>query len=686
MALTVGEWGEPFWEAATLGNPREFCSLEPGRATHTCGRPNATLLFQLRLNHSLAQHSTDSIFITDPDGRITYLNPQAERVFGFACGELVGKRLEDTIHQAGSQSDGNRKPQGGVAGSEGSNQDTSGQEHLFVHKDGSALHGRCFRTPLELEGRRVGTLFLIHNLTEQKRAEQAGQETQLRLTALIDSALDGIIVVDSAQRIVMCNPAAERMFKYPASELVGKPIACLLPDGPPGCTGAWAQKSSPGTSRWPTGVLDVLTGLCSTGERFPLEASISHVELGSREFFTLILRDISERRRAEKLLAESEERFRQSQKMEAIGQLAGGVAHDFNNLLTVISGHAELLLARTGPQDRLRDSLSEIRKASSRATSLTRQLLAFSRKQILEPKLLDLNELITETEKMLRRLIGENISLRTLLAPDLRPIKADPGQIDQVILNLVVNARDAMAGGGKLTLETLNVELDEKYAKTRPDARPGNHVVLVVNDTGCGMTPGTQARIFEPFFTTKSAGQGTGLGLAVVHGIVKQSGGHIVVRSDIGVGTTFKLYFPSAAGTPAKTCAQNQMTGPGGCESILLVEDEEALRKMSSLVLESYGYTVWEAANAAEALRLVNCRAEKTDLLLTDLVMPGMSGSDLAKALRTRCPSLKVLFVSGYTEDAVVRQGIQQGSTAFLQKPFSPSALASKVRQILDGR
>ena len=494
--------------------------------------------------------------------------------------------------------------------------------------------------------------------------------------------MDGILTIDSEQRIMMCNPAAEKIFGYTAGELLGTMLDGVLPGALP------LERSAAGTCRetWDTAARPcaaVLRGIRSNGEIFPVEGSISKVEVRGRRFFTITLRDISDRKRVEQALAESQDRLQQSQSMAVIGQLAGGVAHDFNNLLTVIAGHAELLLASLPRKAPIRDSLAQIGSASSRAAALTRQLLAFTRKQSTEPRIVDLNHLITDTQKMLRRLIGEDITLETSLAPDLRPVKADPSQMDQVVLNLAVNARDAMPNGGRLTIKTSNVELDRKSAKSCSDVLPGTYVALVVNDTGCGMTPKVRARIFEPFFTTKSVGKGTGLGLAVVHGIVKQSGGHIAVHSKPGAGTSFKIYFPAARGCSVRTSPVRQNCAARGCETVLLVEDEDALRGLGSVVLESYGYTVLTAANGYEALRLAEGNSGKVDLLLTDVVMPGMSGCELAMALRHRRPDLRVLFLSGYTEEAVTRRGAVAGAT-FLSKPFSPDALATKVRQVLN--
>src|SRR5262249_35947741 len=421
-------------------------------------------------------------------------------------------------------------------------------------------------------------------------------------------------------------------------------------------------------------------------EEFLIEASISAVEVRGQRFLTVTLRDISERTRVEQAFAESQERLRQSQKMAVVGHLTGGGGPDLHNLPTIIGGPYEQLLTSLPPDAPMRDALCQIRSASTRAASLTRQLLAFSRKQVVEPKILDLNTHVRDTEKMIRRLVGEDVSLQTSLAPGLSQVKVDPGQIDQVILNLVVNARDAMPKGGRLTIKTFNVAHNKKFSKTCPDSTPGSYVALAVNDTGCGMTSDVRARIFEPFFTTKSQGKGTGLGLTVVHGIVKQNGGYIVVDSEPGHGTTFKVYLPAAQGRSTRIGQVEPDTDARGCETVLLVEDEDTLRSLGAVVLETYGYNVLSAADGEEALRLAQRQKGKLDLLLTDVVMPGISGCELAATLRKRQPNLKVLFLSGYTEEDIVSRGILSDGSAFLHKPFSPASLVAKIRHVLDGR
>jgi PAS domain S-box-containing protein len=380
-----------------------------------------------------------------------------------------------------------------------------------------------------------------------------------------------------------------------------------------------------------------------------------------------------------------EEQLRQSQKMEAIGQLAGGVAHDFNNLLTIINGYSEIIQTQLPPSNPVSGLVAEIAQAGTRAASLTRQLLAFSRKAVVEPRVLDLNAVVGDLEKLLRRLIGEDVELATVPDPALGSVLVDPGQVEQVLMNLAINARDAMPRGGKLTIETANAELDVTCTQAVPDARPGPYVLLAVSDTGVGMDEAVMAHLFEPFFTTKSPGRGTGLGLATVYGIVKQSGGHVAVYSEVGHGTTFKIYLPRVADGPVATRSHFGATRAAtGTETVLLAEDEGAVRALARHVLKMHGYAVLEAGHGREALRIADDHLGPIHLLVTDVVMPEMGGRQLADELAARRAGTRVLYLSGYTDDAIVRHGVLQAESAFLQKPFTPTALVQKVREVLD--
>jgi two-component system cell cycle sensor histidine kinase/response regulator CckA len=391
------------------------------------------------------------------------------------------------------------------------------------------------------------------------------------------------------------------------------------------------------------------------------------------------------RKAAEEALRQSEDQLRQAQKLEAVARLAAGVAHDFNNILTAISGHSELLLRQLGPEDPRRKNAEQIEKCAYLAAALTRQLLTFSRKQVIQPRVLELNAVIQNIERMLRRLIGEDIEFQTTLDPFAGHIKADPGQIEQVIMNLAVNARDAMPNGGKLSIATASVSLDYAQLKKVPDLSPGTYVMLMIADTGTGMSDEVKAHLFEPFFTTKPTGKGTGLGLATCFGIVKQSGGHIEVQSELTKGSTFKIYFPQSQYTIEPGRSRNVLAiVAGGTETVLLVEDETPVRELAGAALRERGYTVIEAANGEEGLRMARKHVGKIDLVLTDVVMPVMGGKAMAEALTKSYPHTKILFTSGYSEEAIGHHGVLRPGIEFLQKPYLPVTLTRRVREVLD--
>jgi signal transduction histidine kinase/CheY-like chemotaxis protein len=424
------------------------------------------------------------------------------------------------------------------------------------------------------------------------------------------------------------------------------------------------------------------------GTKRYIETSVSLIKNSSGQpiGFRGIVRDITERKRAEEEMAAVQEQFRQSQKMEAIGQLAGGIAHDFNNLLTVIKGYSQIASMELKEGDPLKERIELIKRAADRAADLTRQLLAFSRRQILEFKVIDLNTALRNLEKMLRRVIGEDIELVIHLPEDLGGVKTDPGQIEQVIMNLAVNAKDAMPDGGKLVIETANVDLDEEYVRNHVAVIPGRYVMLAVSDTGVGMTPEIKEKVFEPFFTTKKKGEGTGLGLSTVYGIVKQSGGNIWVYSELGKGTTFKIYLPRVD-EPLDEISEKVTVRKGllrGSETILVVEDEEEVRKLVVRGLEGQGYRVLDAPQGFDAFLIGEEHQGPIHLLVTDVVMPKMSGRELAERILEILPEVKVLYMSGYTDNTIVHYGMLEKGVNYIQKPFTVEGLVQKVREVLD--
>ncbi len=518
-------------------------------------------------------------------------------------------------------------------------------------------------------------LMTVEQAVRKQRLAQALLDSEERYRFVTENIADAVFLLELDGRIALGNRRAETITGYPQAELVGRSLFSLLPEA--GARDAQARLSDAraGADVSPFFEAELVR---KDGTRVLLEVHVTSVLKGGYPVASLgVARDITERRNLE-------DQLRQAQKMEGIGRLAAGVAHDFNNLLTAIGGRCYLVLNRLTSENPIRREIEIIQGAAERAAKLTHQLLAFSRKQVLEPRVLDLNVTVTGIESLLRRMIREDIEIATALDPAAGRVKADAGQIEQVLLNLGVNAGDAMPQGGRLTLATGNVTLDAAYARTHAEVEPGPYVMLSVSDTGHGMTVEVQAHIFEPFFTTKEVGKGTGLGLATVYGIAKQSGGHITVYSEPGHGTVFKLYLPRVEEAPGTA----EPEGPveitrRGSETVLLVEDDEPLRTLAREILSIQGYTVLDATSPSEALRLADVHPGPIHLLLTDVVMPQMNGRQVADHLLAARPALKVLFMSGYTDAAIVQHGVLETGTHFLQKPFTPDGLSRKVREVL---
>jgi PAS domain S-box-containing protein len=789
----------------------------------------------------------DAVIVTDPQGRVEFMNPVAQNLTGWSQEDAAGQNLDSVFAIVNEETRlAVESPvakvlrEGVIVG--------LANHTVLIARDGTERPIDDSGAPVRDEdGTLTGVVLVFRDITERKLAEAALRESELRFRSVVESAVDAIIVADGEGRILSWNPAAQRIFGYAKDEVRGQPLTILMPERYREAHRRGLERMrATGESRLIGTTLEA-HGLRKDGREFPLECSLAMWTVGTETFFSGILRDLTERKRAERRLAAQyeitrvlaqsasleeagpqllqvvceslewdlgalwsvdrranvlrcmdiwhgsstsleefkaltsktafppgiglpgrvwtsgaptwifdvtvdsnfpraavakrerlhgafgfpirlgetavgvleffshearqpdesllrmmddvgikigqfierirlEEQLRHSQKLDAVGRLAGGVAHDFNNLLTVINGCSALLLRRLGADDPLSRYPREIKQASERAASLTQQLLAFSRRQMLEPRVLNLNNSVSAMDSMLRRLIGEHIDLVTVLGGDLGLVKADPGQIEQVIMNLAVNARDAMPGGGKLTIETANVELDQAYASRHMAVKPGAYVMLALSDTGHGMDEETQARLFEPFFTTKEKGKGTGLGLSTVYGIIKQSGGTIWVYSELDRGTTFKIYLPRVVDVLE---ALPLVPAPGselarGSETILLVEDEESVRALAREALEEAGFQVLEARHGTEALVVSHQYQGAIHLLVTDVVMPEMSGRVLADRLAPQRPALKVLYMSGYTDNAIVHQGVLDPGTAFLPKPFSPDTLVRKVREVLD--
>jgi PAS domain S-box-containing protein len=546
------------------------------------------------------------------------------------------------------------------------------------------------RVPVDgpAEARLMATAFndMTHTLRHwyheaSSRSEQL-QDAYDRFRAVTESANDAIVSVDGDGRIVFWNHRATLVFGYTAQEALGRTFTMLIPERHLQHGDDLRRSLADGEAQWIGKTVEVVGRTCD-GRETPLELSLSTWKGGQDVFYTGIIRDITDRKRAEQILHEREEQLRQSQKMEAIGRLAGGIAHDFNNLLTAILGYTDFLLQDVpGPS---KGDVEGIHRAGRSAAALTRQLLAFSRRQVLLPVVLDLNATIAGTEKLLRRLIGEDVELALTLEPSLPPVTADPGQIEQVVLNLAVNARDAMPDGGRLTIATSAGAIGADTMRDGMPVKAGPYVVITVTDTGCGMSDEVRSRIFEPFFTTKGVGRGTGLGLATVYGIVQQSNGYIDVLSAPGRGTTFRIGLPATSGPAAEVVVPDERPARmlRGSETILLVEDNESVRGFAVEALGRAGYQVLEAENGEHGLRLAAETGQRIDLVITDIVMPLMGGRDLAARLRSVRPDLKVIFTSGYTDDEIVRQDVLQ-TGAFLQKPFTADALGRLVREVMD--
>ena len=609
---------------------------------------------------SVIEQSGEGITLADSDGNYTTINPAFCKMTGYSEAELLTMNVRDLL-PPGTKLFLFPKVMKGQTGR---------RETELVKKDGSRFPSEINGYPINLDDKKL-VMGTVRDITERKKLDN--EKTMLAYA--VKSIRECVSVTDTEDNIIFVNDAFLKTYGYKRSELIGKPIEIVRSaNNPPEVMREILPKTLQG------GWTGEIMNRKKDGTEFPVSLSSSVIQSnnGHPDALIGVTIDITKRKQLE-------EQLQQSQKLEAIGQLAGGVAHDFNNLLTVINGYSSILLDKLDEDDKMYKDIQQIALAGERAGSLTEQLLAFSRKQIIQPDILNLNHIVQETEKILRRLIGEDIALQTRLEENIGYIKADSGQMNQIIINLVVNARDAMPDGGQLTIETDIFEIDVEYRSGHLKVQPGKYVVLSISDNGIGMDEQTKSRIFEPFFTTKGIGKGTGLGLSTVYGIVKQNGGYIWVYSVAGKGTTFKIYLPQIEGEAVvKKQKESSLETLYGTETILLVEDEYEVCQLTAEILQSSGYQVLQASHGVEAMAVANKYSDAINLLLTDVVMPKMSGKKLSENLKKLYPGLKVVFISGYTNEAISRSGILNKGTVFMQKPFSPRALLSLIRKTLD--
>ena len=646
-------------------------------------RAQDALRRQTDLLQQIVEHIPVMLVFLDPVGLIEWGNREWTRVLGFTTDDARASDIFPALYPDDTERQRVKDSIGSPTG--------LWTDFRTRTRDGRVLDTTWANVPLA----QGGWLAIGVDITERKQAESALRQSEERYRTFIAQSSEGVsrlefrppvpVTLDedaqvdamyASATVAECNDAMARMYGFTeASELAGARLADLHDQTDPANR---EQMRSFIRAGYRLADSETRERDRENTPRVFLNNVVGFIENGHLVRVWGTQRDVSEQRRLE-------EQFRQSQKMEAVGQLAGGIAHDFNNLLTAILGNTQLLLRDLPPGDAMRGDVEEIKKASERAAGLTRQLLAYSRRQMLQPEILDLNVVVGEMDRMLRRLIGEHIALVTVPAPDLGRVRADPSQIEQVLVNLVVNSRDAMPAGGRLTIETANVDLDASYAQEHLGASPGAYTMLAVTDTGTGMDATVRAHLFEPFFTTKEVGKGTGLGLATVYGIVKQSGGHISVYTELGRGSSFKVYLPRVHQPPPSTApAAPRPAVARGSETVLVVEDDAAVLSLSCRALEAEGYTILCASDGSDALRIVERHGGEIHLLLTDVVMPGMSGRELAEQMAARRAGIRILYMSGYPGDAAVHQGAFVRGSAFLQKPFSPDSLTRKVRETLD--
>ncbi|WP_020586887.1 PAS domain S-box protein [Desulfobacter curvatus] len=615
------------------------------------------------------------------DGTTQYWNKASERLYGYTRQEAIGRSLLDLIIPP------EMRP---VVAEEmrkmaGSGRPIPSGELLLMHKDGSQVPVISHHVIVEVPGRARELFCLDIDISERKQAETTLRQSEEKFRTLVNTAPFGIQLTDLEGKIVYSNPAHHHIQGYEPDQLIGMYLWDLTADD--GHRTEIREYYQNIISKKPEPTLYFTREKTRDDREIDVQINWDYIRNEKDEVTGIIsiIEDISERKQADAEREKLQKQLNQAQKMEAVGRLAGGVAHDFNNMLGVILGYVELAFEKIDPDQELYADFEEIQKAAERSADLTKQLLTFARKQVIAPEVLDLNDAVDSMLKMLRRLIGENIELLWLPADELWPVKIDPSQINQILANLCVNARDAIAGVGKLTIETQMKTFDQIYCAGHPGFITGDYVMLAVTDNGCGMNKEMLNNLFEPFFTTKNVGEGTGLGLAIIYGIVKQNNGFVNVYSEPGQGTSFKIYLPRFhPSEDAQEEALPEKSVPTGNETVLLVEDEPAILRMTKMMLERKGYSVLPAATPADAINIVNAYIGKIHLLMTDVIMPEMNGRDLAEKVKAVFPEIKLLFMSGYAANVVTNQGVLDEGVAFMQKPFSTNELAKKIREVLD--
>jgi PAS domain S-box-containing protein len=642
----------------------------------------AALQTERSLLRDLIDHLPFAVFIKDRDSRFVAANAEAARLAGVATpADLIGKTDFDFFPEGSARA--HYEIEQGIMRT---GEPMVGRTAERYTSTGSLLTEGSKYPLRDAGGEITGIIGVVNDVTATRRTQEALaratselQEREELHRILFDAAADAMLFHDERGILLDANRAACERLGYSTDELKGMPLAAIdTPEYAARVAGRMRDLFERGSALFES------AHLTRAGRVIPVEVHARVVEYRGRRVVFSVSRDISERKAAERALRAQEERARQGQKLEAIGRLAGGVAHDFNNMLTVMTGYSDLLLEVLGPSHPARSEVMEIRTAADRASSLTRQLLAFSRKQILHPEPIDTNDVLRGMHKLLRRLIGEDVDLDLRLGVIAGFAVADRNQIEQVIVNLVVNGRDAMPRGGRLVLETSVAQMGGSTGSGAPDLAAGPYIVVSVTDTGTGIAPEDLPLIFEPFYTTKDPGKGTGLGLATAYGIVRQSGGIITVYSEPGRGSTFRVYLPLVSTAPSTRTAESRPTAAQGTETVLIVEDEESVRGFAERVFRDRGYTVIAARNGADALDRASSHEAPVELLITDVVMPGMGGRELANRLMTVRPSLKVLYVSGYTEDSMVHRGVLEPGVRFLAKPYSATTILAVARDLLD--